>query len=121
MAGQYLQGERWFPHPESYSADWNLYNFVNNRRKANANWLVGGYVCRGDQVILGHPPRGDQNGAGETGTGVSAGVIRVDSELFSVSRDQWNYLTDDKSRERVRLLLAQPVVDLMLYVAQQAR
>lgn len=113
------KGERWFPHPDSYSADWNLYNFVNNRRKANANWLVGGYVCRGRQTILGHPPRGGQDAAGETG--VNEGVIRVDSELFSVTRDQWNYLADDKSKERVRLLLAQPVVDLMLYVAQQAR
>ncbi len=113
------KGERWFPHPDSYSADRNLYNFVNNRRKANANWLVGCYVCRGSQAILGHPPRGGQNAAGETGVG--AGVIRVDSELFSVTRDQWNYLTDEKSRERVRLVLAQPVVDLMLYVVQQAR
>ena len=116
------KAERWFPYTGSYSADWGLYNFVNNRKKANSNWMVGVYVCKGGQAIMGYPPSQvmmQQAAAGQAGA--NEGVIRVDTELFSITRDRYNILTDEKSRERVRLLLAQPVVDLMLYVVQQAR
>ena len=49
------------------------------------------------------------------------GVIRIDSDLFSVKKNQWGLVEESRSRERVRLLVAQPVVDLMLYVIQESR
>jgi len=112
--------ERWFPYPQSYSADWSLYNFVQDRKKAKRNWEVGFYVCKGSQRIMGYPPGGaPMNGE----TGVNKGVVRIDSDLFSIARDRYNYIniTRSKSRERVRLILAQPIVDLMLYVVQKSR
>lgn len=110
--------ERWFQYSDSYSAEWSLYNFVQDRKKANPNWLAGFYVCNGPTVVRGHPPRGAPI---TIETGVPEGVVRVDSELFSINRNRWNLLEDDKSRSRIRLLLARPVVDLMLYVAQNSR
>jgi hypothetical protein len=120
--------ERWFPYSGNYSTEWSLYNFVKDRKKANPNWLVGFCVCKGSQVILGYPRQVMMmsgpvyQGIGPNGeTGVNEGVIRVDSELFSVNRHRYNLMSDDKSRARVRLLLAQPIVDLMLYVVQNSR
>jgi hypothetical protein len=116
------RAERWFPeYPGTYSEEWSLYNFVNDRKKGNSNWLVGFYVCQGSKTITGYPPRTTPMSAP---TGVNEGVVRVDSDLFSVTRSQAYYYTtttDSKSRERNRLLLAQPVVDLMLYIAQKSR
>ena len=115
------QDRRWFPYSDSYSQEWSQYNFVGDRRKGNPNWLVGFYVCQGSKAILGYPPRSgtrDENIYGATG--VNEGVVRVDSDLFSVSKDRWNITSDEKSRERNRLLLAQPIVDLMLYIVQKS-
>jgi len=112
--------ERWFPYSDAYSAEWSLYNYVNDRKKANPNWLIGFYVCQGSRTIMGYPPRGGpMNQLGMTGVG--EGVIRIDSDLFSITRDRYNYTVDDKSRERNRLLLAQPIVDLMLHIVQKSR
>lgn len=116
------RAERWFPEYSGiYSEEWSLYNFVNDRKKGNSNWLIGFYVCQGSKTIMGYPPRTTPLNAP---TGVNEGVVRVDSDLFSITRSQAYYYTsttDSKSRERNRLLLAQPVVDLMLYIAQKSR
>ena len=116
------RAERWFPeYTGLYSEEWSLYNFVNDRKKGNSNWLVGFYVCQGAKTIMGYPPRTTPINAP---TGINEGVVRVDSDLFSVTRSQAYYYTcttDSKSRERNRLLLAQPIVDLMLYIAQKSR
>jgi hypothetical protein len=112
------RSERWFVYSEAYSEDWSLFNFVNNRKKGNPNWQIGFYVCSGSRTVMGYPPRGEAQG-GNGPTGVNEGVIRVDSELYSITQDRYNYTADQKSRERNRLLLAQPIVDLMLYIAQK--
>lgn len=116
------QDKRWFPYSDSYSQEWSQYNFVDDRRKGNPNWLIGFYVCQGNKAILGYPPRTstrDENIYGQTG--VNTGVVRIDSDLFSITKDRWDMTRDEKSRERNRLLLAQPIVDLMLYIVQQSR
>ena len=115
------RGERWFPdYPGVYSAEWSLYNFVNDRKKGNSNWLIGFYVCQGARTVMGYPPRAGPMFI-QAPTGVNEGVVRVDSDLFSITRNRYDMTTDAKSRERNRLLLAQPVVDLMLYIAQKSR
>lgn len=113
------RAKKWFPlYSNNYSQDWSLYNFVSDRRKANPNWLVGFYICKGSKPIFGYPPIEESRVAAPSG--VNEGVIRIDSELFSVTKDHWGITTDEKSRERSRLLLAQPIVDLMLFVVQQS-
>lgn len=115
------QDRRWFPYSDSYSQEWSQYNFAGDRRKGNPNWLVGFYVCQGSKAIMGYPPRTgtrDENVYGPTG--VNEGVVRIDSDLFSVTKDRWDIIIDEKSRERNRLLLAQPIVDLMLYIVQKS-
>ena len=117
------QENMWFPYSANYSQEWSLYNFVEDRRKGNPNWQVGFYVCQGSQTIMGYPPgRALMMGANPYGpTGVNDGVIRVDSDLYSVSKDRWNITIDSKSRQRNRLLLAQPIIDLMLYIVQNSK
>lgn len=115
------QDKRWFPYCDSYSQDWSQYNFVGDRRKGNPNWFVGFYVCQGSKAILGYPPRtGTRDETMYGPTGVNEGVVRIDSDLFSVTKDRWEITIDEKSRERNRLLLAQPIVDLMLYIVQKS-
>jgi len=115
--------ERWFPeYNNNYSTEWSLFNFLSDGKKANSNWQIGYYVCQGGKAVMGYPPRGGSIHPLSGGpTGVNEGVIRVDSDLFSLTRDRWNIVTDAKSRQRVRIYLPQPVVDLMLYVAQEVR
>lgn len=115
--------DRWFPeYNNNYSTDWSLFNFLSDGKKANSNWQIGYYVCQGDKAVMGYPPRGGAIHPLSGGpTGVNERVIRVDSDLFSLTRDRWNIVTDAKSRQRVRIYLPQPVVDLMLYVAQEVR
>ena len=69
---------------------------------------------------MGYPPGSAAMGTLGS-TGVSEGIIRIDSELFSIRRNRYNLIEDSKSRERVRLYLPQPIVDLMLYIIQQSR
>jgi hypothetical protein len=115
------RAERWLPpYTDAYSAEWSLYNFANDRRKANPDWLIGFYVCAGSRTIMGYPPRGGPMNP-STDTGVGEGVVRVDSDLVSVNYDRYHFITETKSRERNRLLVAQPVVDLMLYIGQKSR
>jgi hypothetical protein len=112
--------DRWLRHPTAYSADWSLYDLVNDGRKGNSTWEVGFFVARGTQRILGYPP-------GNLGTVLNQpiegnnGVIRIDSDLYSFKKNRWGLVEDGRSRERARLFLAQPVVDLMLYIIQQSR
>lgn len=114
------QTDRWLRYPDAYSADWSLYNLVSDGRKGNSTWEVGFYVTRGTQRILGYPP-------GSLGMVVNQpvegndGVIRIDSDLYSFKKNRWGLVEDGRSRERARLYLAQPVVDLMLYIIQQSR
>jgi hypothetical protein len=115
--------ERWFPDVgNNYSTEWSLFNFLGDGKKANPNWQIGFHVCQGSKRVFGYPPRANAyNPAGLGPTGVNEGVVRVDSDLYSMTRDRWNMVTDAKSRQRVRIYLPQPLVDLMLYVSQQVR
>ncbi len=114
------RSERWFPYSAAYATEWSLYNFIRDGRKANPTWEIGFYVCRGSQRVMGYPPGSAAMGTLGS-TGVSEGIIRIDSELFSIRRNRYNLIEDSKSRERVRLYLPQPIVDLMLYIIQQSR
>lgn len=112
--------DRWLRYPDAYSADWSLYNLVYDGRKGNSTWEVGFYVARGTQRIRGYPPGSPGMVVNQPVEG-NEGVIRIDSDLYSFKKNQWGLVEEERSRERVRLLLAQPVVDLMLYIIQQSR
>ena len=101
--------EKWLLYGSNYSRDRSLFNFVHDLKKSNPNWEVGIHVSKNGQDVIGYAPR---NSAGN----VNRDVIRVDSDLYSRSRQQSN-----KSRTRASLLLPQPIVDLMLYVVQNSR
>jgi len=107
--------ERWFPHYTSnYSTEWSLYNFVQGLKKSNPKWEVGVLVSRNDQSIIGHPPL-------DRTVMVNPGIIRIDSDLFTITRDRFGLIRSQKSRARTSLLLAQPIVDLMLYIVQNSQ
>ncbi len=112
--------ERWMPQSTAYSSEWSLYNFVDDARKANSHWEIGFHVAKGPQRVTGYPPS-DTRVISTGPVDNNEGVIRIDSDLFSVKKNQWGLVEESRSRERVRLLVAQPVVDLMLYVIQQSR
>ncbi len=112
--------ERWMPQSTAYSTEWSLYNFVDDARKANSHWEIGFHVAKGPQRVTGYPPS-DTRVISTGPVDNNEGVIRIDSDLFSVKKNQWGLVEESRSRERVRLLVAQPVVDLMLYVIQQSR
>jgi len=110
--------DRWFQYSNVYSTEWSLYNFVLDLKKSNPNWEVGMYICKGEETIMGYPPQYSLHGGP---TGVNPGIIRIESDLFTITRDRYGLTRSQKSRARVRLLLAQPIVDLMLYVVQNSR
>jgi hypothetical protein len=112
--------DRWLRYSDAYSTEWSLYNLVNDGRKGNSTWEIGFFLARGTERILGYPP-GSQSMIVNQPVEGNEGVIRIDSDLFSIKKNQWGLVEEQRSRERARLFLAQPVVDLMLYIIQQSR
>ena len=75
-----------------YSSDFRLYNVLEAGTKASSSWRVG---C---------------------GMKATNGVLRIDSELLSGGQE-W----EAKSKERVRLYLPQPIIDLCLQLLSARR
>lgn len=77
----------------TYSEDMKLFDVVNASVKGSSNWRVGAVMVAGTN-----------------------GVVSINTELVSGSRE-----TEIKSRERVRLLLPQPVANLCAWLLQNRK